>query len=369
MNGDILKVIKHLEKEKGVERENLFQAIESALLTASKKKLGEDAETEVHIDRKTGEISITCKEEKITLEDFGRVAAQTAKQVMIQKIREAEKDMVFQEFKPTEGALLSGMVSRFEHSNVILTVGKTEAILPYSERMPGEEFKRGAWIKVYVLEVKKVGRGPQLVVSRSNSEMIKRLFELEVPEIKEGVVEIKSVAREPGNRTKICVHSKMENVDSVGACVGVKGARIKNIIKELGKEKIDIIPWSEDYKVYISNALNPARILDIKINKKEMSTVVSVAEEQLSLAIGKGGQNARLAAKLTGWKIDIKVMEKARELSFLGISKKIVDKLLEAGFGSIEDIARADKKKFMAIKGIGKKTVEKILKKVKDARS
>ena len=400
MNKEMLKVIEHLEKEKGIDRENLIKAIESALLTASKKKMGEDAETDVHIDRKTGDISITCKkkvvdvvsrphleisledalkispdikegdfcEAEITMEDFGRIAAQTAKQVIIQKIREAEKDMVFQEFKPKEGQLLSGLVERFEHGNVIFSVGKTEAILPHSERMPGEEFKRGEWAKIYVLEVKKVGRGPQLVVSRTNPEMIKQLFQLEVPEIKEGIIEIKSVAREPGNRTKICVHSTVENIDSVGACVGVKGARIKNIIRELGREKIDIIPWSKDPKVYIANALNPAKILSLDIDKKELSATVSVAEGQLSLAIGKGGQNVRLAAKLTGWKIDIKVMEKAEELSILGIGKKAGNSLLEAGFRSIEDIAGADKEKLMSVKGIGEKTAEKILKTTKSLR-
>jgi N utilization substance protein A len=394
MSENILKIIEHLEKEKGIERESLIQAIEAALLTACKKRLGEDSEPKVHIDRKRGTISIACKkkvvkqvlrpqlevslpdalkispdlkegdvcEAELTMEDFGRIAAQTAKQVMIQKIREAEKDMVFQEFKPREGEIISGVVGRFDHGNVILNVGKAEAILPHNERSPGEEFKRGERIKVHVLEVRKIGRGPQLVVSRSNPGLIRQLFELEVPEIKEGVVEIKSVAREAGDRTKICVHSKMENVDCVGACVGVKGSRVKNIINELGREKIDIIPWSEDPKVFISNALSPAKILNIDINEKEGASIVSVKEEQLSLAIGKGGQNARLAAKLTGWKIDIKVLKKAEELSLPGISEKIRARLIEAGVGSIEDIVKLSKEKLTAIKGIGEKTAEKVLK-------
>lgn len=396
MNGDILKIIEHLEREKGLERESLIQAIESALLIACRKRLNEDAEPEVHIDRRTGNISITCKkkvvsvvsrpqseislsealnispdikegdmcEAEVTLEDFGRIAAQTAKQVMIQKIREAEKDMVFQEFKPREGELITGTINRFQHGNVILNVGRTEAILPHNERISGEEFKRGEQIKVYVLEVKRAGRGPQLVVSRSSPELIKRLFELEVPEIREGIVEVKSVAREPGDRTKICVHSKMENVDCVGACVGVKGSRVKDIIRELGKEKIDIIPWHEDPKVFISNALSPAKILDIEIDEKEKSAIVSVPEDQLSLAIGKEGQNARLAAKLTGWKIDIKPVEKIEELSLPDISEKIKEKLVKAGFKSTEDIAKAGKKALMAIDGVGEKTAEKILKAV-----
>lgn len=394
MNKEILRLLEHLEKEKGIERENLIQAIESALLTASKKKLGEEADTKVNIDRKTGDVSIRCRkrvvefvsrphaeislsdaqkespeiklgdlcEAEVTLEDFSRIAAQTAKQVMIQKIREAEKDMVFQEFKPKEGEILSGIVARFEHGNVILNIGRAEALLPNRDRIGNEEFKRGDRVKVFVMEVKKAGRGPQLIVSRSDPGLIKKLFELEVPEIKEGVVEVKSIAREVGDRTKICVHSNMENVDCVGACVGVKGARVKNIIKELGREKIDIIPWSEDPKVFIANALNPARILDIEIDEKGQTSVVYVAEDCLSLAIGKEGQNVRLAARLTGWKIDIKPLSGAKALLLPGVSEKIKNKLVEGGFKSIKDIAAADKEKLTAIKGIGDKTAEKILK-------
>lgn len=396
MNGEIIKILQHLERERGVDRESLIQAIESALLSAAKKRFGETADIKAGIDRKTGIISLINQkkvvatvsypeaeislaealkidpelkegdicEVKIPPEDFGRIAAQTAKQVMIQKIREAERDMVFQEFKPKEGEILTCLVDRFEHGNVILNMdqGKAEAILLNKDRIAGEKFKHGERIKVYVLEVRKSSRGPQLIVSRTDSGLVRRLFELEVPEIREGIVEIKGVAREPGDRTKIAVYSRMENVDCVGTCVGVKGARVKNIIKELGMEKIDIIPWSEDSRVFISNALNPARILDIEIKQKEGSSTVFVAEDQLSLAIGKGGQNARLAAKLTGWKIDIKIMEKTAALSIPGVGEKTTQKLAEGGFKTLEDIAGADIEKLVAVKGIGKKTAEKILK-------
>ena len=395
MNGEIIKILKHLERERGIDHESLIQAIESALLSASKKRFGETAEIKVSIDRKTGAISVISRkkvvknvsqpeleislaealkinpqlkegdigEVEITPEDFGRIAAQTAKQVMIQKIREAERELVFQEFKPREGEILTCLVDRFEHGHVILNLdqGKAEAILLNKDRITGEKFKHGERIKVYVLEVRKSSRGPQLIVSRNDPGLIKCLFQLEVPEIREGIVEIKGVAREPGDRTKIAVYSRMENVDCVGTCVGVKGARVKNIIRELGAEKIDIIPWNEDPKVFISNALSPAKIVDIEINEKGMPSTVLVAEDQLSLAIGKGGQNARLAAKLTGWKIDIKV-KKAEALSIPGVGEKTIQRLAEAGLKTIEDIAKADIEKLVAIKGLGKKTAEKILK-------
>jgi len=243
---------------------------------------------------------------EVTPRKFGRIAAQTAKQVVVQRLREAERGIIFNEFSNKEGEIVTGIVQRTERRNVIIDLGKTEAVLPQTEQIPGEEYKFNDRIKTYIIEVKKTTKGPQIMVSRTHPGIVKRLFELEVPEIYEGIVEIRSISREPGSRTKIAVFSKDDNVDPVGACVGQKGTRVQAIVDELRGEKIDIIKWSSNPQEYISSSLSPAKVVRVDINEEEKSAKVTVPDFQLSLAIGKEGQNARLAAKLTGWKIDIK---------------------------------------------------------------
>jgi len=252
-------------------------------------------------------------EVEVTPANFGRIAAQTAKQVVVQRIREAERGIIYEEFSNRESDILTGIVQRIEAKNVFIDLGKTEAVLTPSEQIAGEEYTHGDRIKAYIIEVKKTPKGPQVIVSRTHPGLLKRLFELEVPEIHDGIVEIKSVAREPGMRSKIAVYSKDEDVDPVGACVGHKGMRVQAIVDELRNEKIDIVKWNADSAKYIANALSPAKVISVAVNEEEKISRVVVPDYQLSLAIGKEGQNARLAAKLTGWKIDIKSESQAAD--------------------------------------------------------
>jgi N utilization substance protein A len=242
----------------------------------------------------------------VTPRNFGRIAAQTAKQVVVQRIREAERNIIFEEFANREGDIVTGVIQRIEQKNVYIELGKTEAILSPSEQMPGEEYRQGSRLKTYIIEVRKTTKGPQILVSRTHPGLLKRLFELEVPELHEGIVELKGTAREAGARSKIAVYSKDENVDPVGACVGPKGMRVQNIVNELNGEKIDIIKWNPDPSKFVASSLSPAKVVAVEIWEEEKVARVIVPDYQLSLAIGKEGQNARLAAKLTGWKIDIK---------------------------------------------------------------
>ncbi|NLU27634.1 MAG: transcription termination/antitermination protein NusA [Hungateiclostridium thermocellum] len=344
MSADLIHALEQLEKEKGIDKDTLIEAIEAALISAYKRSFGSSQNVKVSIDRETGdfkvyalkkvtanpqnellEISIEnakkinpdfeendIVEIEVTPRKFGRIAAQTAKQVVVQRIREAERGIIYNEFSNKEGEIVTGVVQRIERKNVIIDLGKAEAILAPSEQIPGEEYKFNDRIKTYIIEVKKTTKGPQILVSRTHPGIIKRLFELEVPEIYEGIVEIKSIAREPGSRTKIAVYSKDENVDPVGACVGQKGTRVQAVVDELRGEKIDIIKWSSNPEEYISSSLSPAKVIRVDINEEEKSAKVTVPDFQLSLAIGKEGQNARLAAKLTGWKIDIKSESRLR---------------------------------------------------------
>lgn len=338
MNMEFIEAIHELEKEKGISAEILFEAIEAALISAYKKNFSSLQNVRVHIDRLTGEIKVYTRknvsedvndervqisleeakkidpnydledvvEFEVTPREFGRIAAQTAKQVVVQRIREAERGLIYDEYINREGDIVTGIVQRYEQRNVIVDLGKVEAVLPSSEQIPGEAYQPFDRIKTYVVEVKKTTKGPQILLSRTHPGLIKRLFELEVPEIHDGVVEIKAVAREAGARSKIAVHSRDKNVDPVGACVGPKGSRVQNIVNELKGEKMDIINWSQDPVEFVSNALSPAKVVGVYPQYDEKVTLVVVPDYQLSLAIGKEGQNARLAAKLTGWKIDIK---------------------------------------------------------------
>lgn len=352
MNLDLIEAIKGLVKTKKVDEKIVFDALEMVLLTAYKKESGSNAKTSVTLNRETGDYHIyeekTVVEEidplaenaineitvadakkidktyeagdmlriEVTPKNFGRVAAQTAKQVMIQKLREAERGSIYDEFSGREGDVITGTVKWSESRTIFVDLGRVEGILPFAEQIEGEEFHPNDKIKCYVLEVRKTTKGPEIILSRTHPGLLKRLFELEVPEIYSGTVEIKSVVREAGSRSKIAVYAMDPNVDPVGACVGPKGQRVQNIVNELHDEKIDIVRWDEDPAVYIANALSPAKVISVSVWEEEKSSYVIVPDYQLSLAIGKAGQNARLAAKLTGWKIDIKSETQAKEEGF-----------------------------------------------------
>lgn len=338
MNSEFIDAINHLSKEKHLDKGILFEAIETALVSAYKKNFGGSGNVRVQVDRETGDIHVYALkrvatqvvdahtdigieeakstnpnyevgdvyEEKVTPKNFGRVAAQTAKQIVVQRIREAERGLIYEEFTNRESDIVSGIVQRADARNVIIDLGKVEAVMPTSERVPGEVYRMGQRLKTYVLEVRKTTKGPQVTVSRSHPGLLKRLLELEVEEIHDGIVELKSVTREAGSRSKVAVSSRDPNVDPVGACVGQKGMRIQVIVNELGNEKIDVIEYKSDPAQYVANALSPAKVIRVDIDEAAKVARVVVPDYQLSLAIGKEGQNARLAAKLTGWKIDIK---------------------------------------------------------------
>ena len=302
-------------------------------------------------------------------EDFGRIAAQTAKQVIIQRIREAEREAVWEEYKDKEGELVSGIIQRMEMNNIFVDLGRTVAIFPREEQIFNEKYYIGARVKFFVLSVNSDPKGPGIVLSRSHPKMVSRLFELEVPEIGAGAVEIKSIAREAGSRTKIAVFSNEEGIDSVGSCIGQKGTRVGAVLSEIGGEKIDIIEWAEDPEIFISNAMSPAKVTKIEVMPNRHTAKVYVPEDQLSLAIGKAGQNVRLAAKLTGWKIDVAgatvTVEGVKEGKGLedleGVGEKTADALRAAGFNTPEEIAKASVEELTEAEGVGAKTAEKIL--------
>ena len=353
MDGKVLlEAVEALVKIKKVDRNMVFDALEMVLLTAYKKESGSNAKASVSLNRETGEYKIyeektvvdeihedsenaineiTVEEAKkidrsyeagdmlridVTPKNFGRVAAQAAKQVMIQKLREAERGSIYDEFSGREGDVITGVVKWNESRTIFVDLGRVEGILPFAEQIEGEEFQPNDKIKCYVLEVRKTTKGPEIILSRTHPGLLKRLFELEVPEIYSGTVEIKSGVREAGSRSKIAVYAMDPAVDPVGACVGPKGQRVQNIVNELHDEKIDIVRWDEDPAIYIANALSPAKVVSVSVWEEEKSSYVIVPDYQLSLAIGKAGQNARLAAKLTNWKIDIKSETQANEEGF-----------------------------------------------------
>jgi N utilization substance protein A len=420
MSHELLAIIEQIEREKGIKKEVMLEAVESAMLSAAKRviDLKPDEEFKVEIDRVTGEIRAFRNNEKVTNIDFGRIAASTARQVIIQKMREAEKDVVFGEFQGRVGEIVSGTVYRFEKGNVIVDLlGKAEGILLKREQSPKEEFKQGQRIRAYVVEVKKDVKGPQIILSRAHPNLVKELFELEVPEIYEGIVEIKAISRQAGERTKISVSSKNDKVDSVGACVGMRGNRVRNIVNELQGEKIDIVRFNDDVREYIKAALSPAKVSEIKLDREKMKAEVIVDDDQLSLSIGKHGQNVRLASRLVGWELDIRTksmiaaealggkaedkvvsaeaegiqkeepkLKKAKKETkkegkketkkevkkkagkegasledLSGVGDKIIESLKEAGVKSIEDIIKIKEEGLVKIKGIGEKKAQKII--------
>jgi len=337
MNRELIAVIDEIGRQKGIDKARVIGAIESALQTAAKKRFGQAENIQVEIDPKTGEISVVSKKiivdtvanpkaeislkeareydegaevgdeigSLIEMDELGRIAAQTAKQVIFQKVREAEWEAVQKEYSTRQGDLVNGIILGMERRNFLVDLGKTEAILPIQEQIPREIYRRGDRVKALLLEVRRTPKDVQVILSRSHPQFVAKMFELEVPEVGEKIVEIKSIVREPGDRTKIAVSSRDKAVDPVGACVGIKGSRVQAVVRELRGEKIDIITWTQDPRVFIAEALNPATIEKVGIDEEKKSALVVVADSQLSLAIGKNGQNVRLAARLTGWKIDI----------------------------------------------------------------
>ena len=375
MNEEFILALKQLESEKGIPEDVIIEALETALVSSYKKNFGTTQNVIVEINRDTGEISLAAEKEvvdevfdenteiavedarrenprleigdiyyeKIDPEKFGRIAAQTARQVVIQRIKDAERDVIYDDYADRENEIITCDVQRVTKGNVFVDLGKTEAILPVSEQIQGESYHQGDRYKMLVLEVNKQPKGPQIVLSRSHPNLVRRLFELEVPEIHDGIVEIFSIAREAGSRTKIAVFSKDEDVDPLGACVGFKGSRVKTIVDELHDEKIDIVIWEKDIATFIGNALSPSKVVEVFINQREKSAMVVVPDYQLSLAIGKEGQNARLAAKLTNWKIDIKSETQFDEyLDSLGMDADDFRTYFENTQAEAPDVSAAD---------------------------
>ena len=404
MNYDILEAIGQITKDKNLEPEYVIETLEAGLISAAKKKFG--AENIVaKFDRKTGQISmhivkkvakqvtepaleISLAEAKeynskakageelhipLRFEDFGRNAIATAKQVLIQKIREAERDRIFEEYQSKVGELTTGAIQQVDRGNVIINLGRTEGIMPPKEQIPKERYRQGERIRIYILDVQKSAKSPQIVLSRAHPGFLQRLFELEVPEIFEKIIEIKAVAREAGERSKIAVHSIDERIDPVGACVGIRGTRVQGIVRELSNERIDVIQWSPEVETLVTRALAPAKIIKIEQDQEEKTMAVVVEDQGLSVAIGKNGQNARLTSKLTGWKITVMsqselVAKKAdakekesqiRELK--GVGEKLADNLIAQGFGSVEALAEATPEELTEIEGIGEKKAAKLI--------
>jgi transcription termination/antitermination protein NusA len=404
MNNELLAVLDYMERERGIDRETLLLAVEAALLTASKKSVGPAKDLRIEIDRKTCDIRALAKvrvveqvtfpheqvalanarrlkpdaqtgdfiEVEVTPQNFGRIAAQTAKQAILHKIRQAEKDRVFEEYKDRAGDIVSGTVRRFERSDVVVDLGRAEALMPARERVPTEEYQIGDRVRAYILNVQVTAQGPEIILSRSHPDFVRRLFELEVSEIADKTVEIKAIAREAGFRTKIAVVSHDEKVDPVGACVGMRGIRVKNIVRELSGEKIDIVRWHDDVKTFVANALAPAKLIRLTVEEETHTVHVVVEADQLSLAIGKKGQNARLTAKITGWKIDIQKDESdisfdekvARAVADLarveGIGPERAEKLVHAGFLTLEGILAAELSDLEVLEGFDAETAKAV---------
>jgi N utilization substance protein A len=398
MNADFIAGLEFWEREKGVSRETLMAAVQEALLSAAKKAVGPARELRVDINQKNGDIKAFAKlivaekvisqhdqisvfdarrinaeakvgdevEKEVTPAGFGRIAAQYAKQALMQKVRQAEKALILTEYKDRVGDIVSGTVRRFDRSDVILDLGKFEAVMPNKERVPTEEYQVGERIRCLVKAVQEGSHGPEIILSRADTKFIIKLFQLEVSEIGDGTIEIKAIAREPGFRTKMAVYSRDSKVDPVGACVGLRGQRVKNIVRELNNEKVDVIPWSSDVKAFVAKALEPAKIKSMELNESAKRVHVLVSEDQLSLAIGKRGQNARLTQRLTGWDVSIdaeqvvtkgfdeKVAEAVAQIATVpGITREQADALVHAGVLRLEDLLQAEASDLADIPGVG----------------
>ncbi len=399
---DLKRMIDQVSREKGVEPEILIKALEEAVRAAARKKFGPDRDLEVSFNRELGEIEVfefkevvdkvTDEALQVSLEEarkldpeseigdslgmkmetseFGRIAAQSAKQVIMQRLKEAERDIVYDDFKDRKGEIINGIVQRFDKGSIIVNLGRTEAELPPREQIPKESYKQGDRIRAYILDVKQFSRGPQIILSRTHPNFLSALFENEVPEIAEGIVRIVQVAREPGSRSKIAVYSKDPDVDPVGACVGMKGSRVQAVVQELRGEKIDIVTWDPDPAKFICNALAPAEIVRVIVDEENHSMEVVVPDDQLSLAIGKRGQNVRLASRLTGWTLDVtsetnynKALKEGFQslLDLEGVGEKLASELYEEGFRSAEELSSASVEDLMPIEGMTEEKAKSLI--------
>lgn len=402
MNADLIAVLEFWEREKGISRDKVLSAVHESLTAAAKKAIGPARELRVAIDPKSGDIrafaklivseKVISKHDQISVFDarrvkadaqlgeeveievtptgFGRIAAQYAKQTIMQQIRRAEKELIFAEFKDRVGDIVSGVVRRFERSDVIIDLGKYEALLPNRERVPTEEYQIGERVRCFVKAVEQGPHGPEIILSRADPRFVIKLFQVEVSEISDGTIEIKGIAREPGFRTKLAVYTRDEKVDPVGACVGLRGQRVKNIVRELNNEKVDIIRWDANIRTFITNALAPAKLKSFEVDEARKRVKILTSEDQLSLAIGKRGQNARLTSKLTGWQVDIdaevvvtkgfeeKVAEAVETVAAIpGITRPQADLLVHHGFTRLEDLLQADQSDLAEIPEIGEQAV------------
>lgn len=352
MNQELLTSLEYVEKEKGISKEMLLEALSQALLSACRKTYPDPDRFSIEIDAKTCDIRLFENGKPFHDPKFGRIAAQTAKQVIIQKIREAERETIFDQFNKRAGDIITGNVHRVEPKAIIVDLGKAEGILPAREQSPADDFRQGHIIRSYVVEVRKSPKGPEIILSRAHPGLVQRLFELEVPEIHDGLVEIRAAAREAGSRTKIAVFSKDSKIDSVGSCVGVRGQRVKNIVRELGGEKIDIIPHTDDMEVYIRKAMEPAKLKEVHLDPVRQSAEILVEDDQLSLAIGKKGQNVRLASKLVGWQLDVRsVSQKIPLQQVEGIGGENEKILNNAGIFSVKDLQRITEGELAKVEG------------------
>jgi len=371
---EVLKIVDAIHREKNIDKEIVFEGIEAALVSALRKHYGDDAEISVNIDRRDGTIRATEGERQLSSEEVedlaGRIGAQTAKQVMIQKIREAERDSLFDEYSAERGQLVTGIVQRYEGGTATVALNNTESILPKSEQIPGETHHVSERVRATIFEVRKAGSRVKIILSRIRPELVQRLFEQEIPEIADGVIEIKAMAREPGYRTKVAVSSTDQRVDCVGACVGVRGNRIKNIVDELAGERIDIVRWSDDMQVLIPNALQPAEVDEVILCPMIGKAIALVREDQLSLAIGRKGQNVRLGSKLCGWDIDIMTSEELAESiehavagfsSIPGISPELSERLVGEGFLSYDELSVIEPDDLMEMGGLTADQVDAII--------
>jgi len=366
-NPELLRLVDSIHRDKDVDKDIIFEALEAAMLSAARKQCGNRPEVTVQIDRETGAINVFDGEEQLDPLELGRISAQTAKQIIIQRIREAERDVVFSDYERRIGEIVSGVIQRCEGITVVVNLGKTEGYLPRREQVPGETYRPGERIRALVTDVKKLGPKVKITLSRTHPDLIRRLFELEVPEISDHTIEIRALAREPGARSKIGVLSVDSKVDCVGACVGVRGTRIKNIVDELNGEKMDIVRWSDSMDMFIANALRPAEISTIHMDADRMRAVVLVPEDQLALGIGKKGQNVRLAAKLVGWDIDIHTAqefenskEEAKQdfAKLEGVDERTAAKMVESGIYSLHEFADSDRESLFEFEGITEENVD-----------
>lgn len=405
MNYEIIEALGRIIREKNVDREVLLETLSVGLVSAGKKRFGQSADIVVDIDQEHGSFDIRLRKAvvetvndaaaEISLDEargsdpaaavggvvefpldvaqFGRGAIQAAKQVFVQRVREAERDRVFQDYTGRVGEVVSGSVQQVERGRVVVGLGRAEAVLPARESIPGEQIRQGDTIRALIVDVQRAAKGPQIVLSRAAPEFLRQLFESEVPEIDEGIVEIKVIAREAGGRSKVAVWSREDRVDPVGACVGMKGSRVQSVVRELNGERIDIVPWSNDPIVFVQRALSPAKVTQVQVLEAEKTMRVVVANDQLSLAIGRGGQNARLAAKLVGWKIDLVSQEEWQQqrerdqrtrvpLERLpGLGPKLAEKLVAAGLETAQDVLDAKFDDILAIPGVGPVSAEKVV--------